>query len=257
MALTTYALLHAVWKGHLPPEDAAEALGIPVRNVKTQVNYLGDRLEGIASTLDNLAEKSYPTRRDLAEAKRAAAENLGITTRQLNRFLARAGARPRPESIKKREEASIAAVERKRELRVLAIDVLYGRKTLTEAANLAGKHERSVRRATEELPVPVRYPDYGRLSPSLRYALAKNIEEMRDSGHLATLVDAQINRKGVVTAPSETKKPLILLLIGWLEGETDQYDRGFDHFLEMYGLKGVELRFWEKVALADELRTLL
>lgn len=257
MALTTYALLHAVWKGHLSAEDAAASLGIPVRNVKTQVNYLGDRLEGIVKTLDTLTAESYPSRKDLSEAKRAAAVSLGISLRQLNRFLSRSGEMPRPQSIKSREEASIRAVERKREQRLLAIDVLYGRKTLAEAANLAGQHERSLRRATEELKVPVRYPDYGHLSPSLRYALAKNVEESLDSEHLATLVAAQINRKGEKTPASASKKPLIELMIAWLEGETDQYDRGFEHFLGMYGLKGVELRFWEKIALADELKNLL
>lgn len=258
MALTTYALLHAVWQGHLPAEDAAEALGIPARNVKTQVNYFGDRLANIAGTLDDLIANSYETRGDLAAAKKRAAEKLGVSARQINRFLNRASAeKPRPEGILRREKASASASERKRQHRLLALDVLYGRKTLTEAANLAGRHERSIRRVLDDLPIPARYPDYEHLTSSTRYALAKNVEEMRDSTHLATLVNAQLHRTGRETLPETTKKPLIMLMIGWLEGETDQYDPGFEHFLAFYGLKGIELRFWERSALADELRNLL
>lgn len=257
MALTTYALLHAVWQGHMAPEDAAEALGIPARNVKTQVNYLGERLEGIAQTLDSLTAQSYASRSELAEAKRVAAEKLGVSSRQVNRFLSRSGKKPRPESIVSREKASEAATERKRQHRMLALDVLYGRKTLTEAANLSGRHERSMRRVLEDLPIPARYPEYDLLSPSTRYALAKNVEEMRDCGHLSTLVSAQINRKPGEESPQTVAKPLISMMIGWLEGETDQYDPGYEHFLDFYGLKGVDLRFWEKLALADELRHLL
>ena len=257
MALTAYALLHAVWKGHLSPEDAAEAIGIPAKNVKTQVNYFGERLEEITQTLDDLTGHSYATRKDLIEAKHRAAEKLGVSPRQVNRFLSRSGARPRPESIKKREEASIAAVERRREQRLLAVDVLYGRKTLTEAANLSGRHERSIRRVLESLPIPARYPDFAHLTPSTRYALAKNVEENRDSEHLATLVSAQVHRDVRQKLPQTVQKPLITLMIAWLEGESDKYDPGFEHFLDFYGLKGVELRFWERLALADELRNLL
>ena len=257
MALTTYALLHAVWRGHLTPEDAAETLGIPIRNVKTQVNYLGDRLEGITQALDALAATSYPSRKALASAKKEAAAKLGISPRQVNRFLKRAGAQPRPESIKQREEASIGATNRRREQRLLAVDVLYGRKTLTEAANLSGRHERSIRRVLDSLPVPVRYPDYELLTTSTRYALAKNIEENRECDHLATLVNAQINRPAMKELPKTTEKPLISLMIAWLEGETTEYDPGFEYFLDHYGLKGVTLHFWEKLALADELRNLL
>lgn len=257
MALTTYALLHAVWRGHMTVEDAAEALGIPVRNVKTQVKYLGDRLEGITQTLDDLTGRKYASRKELADAKKAAATKLDVTPRQVNRFLSRTGKKPRPDSILAREEASIGAVNRKREQRLLAIDVLYGRKTLTEAANLANRHERSLRRVLDELPVPVRFPDYDRLSPSTRYALAKNVEENRDSEHLAMLVSAQINRETPENLPKTVPKPLIMIMIAWLEGETEQYDPGFERFLDSYGLKGTELRYWERTALADELRNLL
>lgn len=257
MALTTYALLHAVLRGHLAPEDAAEALGIPTRNVKTQVNYFGERLEEISQALDALVATPYSSRTELAEAKRKAAERLGVSPRQLNRFLSRAGAKPRPESIVQREKASIAATDRKRQHRLLALDVLYGRKTLTEAANLAGRHERSMRRVIDGLPIPARYPDFDCLSASTRYALAKNVEENRDSEHLATLVSAQVQRDGLETPTQTVQKPLILLMIAWLEGESDKYDPGFEHFLDFYGLKGVELQFWERLALADELRHLL
>lgn len=257
MRLTTYSLLHAVLRGHMKPEEAAEAIGIPVRNVKTQVNYFGERLEGITKTLDELTETAYPTRQALIGAKRAAAAELGVSLRQVNRFLSRAGANPRPESIKKREETSIAAVERKKEQRMLAIEVLYGRKTLTEAANLAGRHERSIRRVLDELPIPARFPDYDQLNPSTRYALGKCVEEHRDADHLATIVRAQINRDTSQMPPQTVEKPLLTLMIAWLEGESDKYDPGFDHFLDLYGLKGVELKFWERLALADELRHLL
>lgn len=257
MALTAYALLHAVWKGHMSPDDAAESLGIPVRNVKTQVNYLGDRLETLATTLDELTTTEFGSREALAAAKTQAAQTLGISTRQLNRFLSRSGLKPRPQSIKARESASEGASDRKRQHRLLAVDVLYGRKTLTEAANLSGRHERSIRRVLEELPIPVRYPDFDQLTPSTRYALAKNVEENKDSEHLATLVNAQIQRGWREKLPQTREKPLISLLIGWLEGETEHYEAGYEHFLGIYGLKGVELAFWEKLALADELRNLL
>lgn len=257
MTLSRYAILHAVWRHHLPAEEAAAALGVPIRIVKTQVNYFGERLEQIAQTLDQITAEKYPSRKALVDAKRKAAETLGVSSRQVNRFLSRAGTQPRPESIKSREGASIAATERLRQQRMLAIDVLYGRKTLTEAANIAGRHERSIRRVLDALPVPVRYPDYDRLTSSTRYALAKNVEENRDSEHLATLVTAQINRGRGQDLPQTVAKPLISLMIGWLEGESDKYDPGFEHFFESYGLKGVELRFWGKLALADELRNLL
>lgn len=257
MALTTYAILHAVHQGHLSPEDAANALGIPVRNVKTQVQYFGERLKDIAATLDDLTAKPYPSRGDLAAAKQRAAKKLGVSARQINRFLGRTGAKPRPESIIKREEASEKATERKRQHRLLAIDVLYGRKTLTEAANLSGRHERSIRRVLDDLPIPVRYPDFDRLDLSLREALAKNLETGRSCDHLATLVSVQINRTGQESTLKGDRKPLLLLMIAWLEGESDKYDPGFERFLEQYGLKGVELTFWERLALADELRHLL
>lgn len=257
MALTTYALLHAVWQGHIPAEVAAESLGIPVRNVKTQVNYLGDRLDVIAKTLDNLTATPYASRKDLSEAKQKAAVTLGVTPRQVNRFLKRSGGNPRPTPIQEREKASIAAVDRKRQQRQLAIDVLYGRKTLTEAANLAGRHERSLRRVLDDLPIPARFPDYERLTSSTRYALAKNLEENRSSEHLATLVSAQLNRETREALPQTAPKPLISMLIAYLEGETDQYDPGYEHFLDFYGLKGVDLLYWEKAALADELKNLL
>lgn len=260
MALTTYALLHAVWKGQLPPEDAAEAIGIPVRNVKTQVNYLGERLETIVETLDSLIAASYPSRRALAEAKQKAAVTLGVTTRQVNRFLARAGGNPRPQPIVEREKLSAGASERKRQHRLLALDVLYGRKTLTEAANLAGRHERSLRRVLDDLSIPVRLPDYDKLTPATRYALAKNVEEGIDSEHLAKLVAAQISRGGQIEEKDRVKtveKPLIKLLIANLEGETTHYESGFDTFLAQYGVAGRALTFWEKTAIADELRNLL
>lgn len=257
MALTTYAVLHAVWRGHLAPEDAAETLGIPTRNVKTQVNYLGDRLEGITQALDDLAATSYPSRKALALAKKEAAAKLGISPRQVNRFLKRAGAQPRPESIKQREEASISATNRKREQRLLAIDVLHGRKTLTEAANLSGRHERSMRRVLDSLPVPVRYPDYERLTDATRYALAKAVEENRNCDHLTRLVNAQINRDWTKPLAKTAEKPLVKALISWLEGEDTRYDPGFDHFLEYYGVNDVALHFWEKLALAEELENLL
>lgn len=225
--------------------------------MKTQVNYLGNRLEQIVKTLDTLVAEPYATRGDLSEAKRRAAESLGVSTRQLNRFLRRSGSKPRPQPILRREQASIQATERKRQQRLLALDVLYGRKTLTKAANLAGLHERSMRRVLDNLPIPARYPDYEHLTASTRYALAKNVEEMRDCSHLATLVNAQIHRKTDKTGSQTLEKPLILLMIGWLEGETDKYDPGFEHFLGLYGLKDVELQFWERPALADELRHLL
>ena len=257
MALITYALLHAVWQGHMTPEDAAEAPGIPTRNVKTQVNYLGDRLEGIAQTLEALAERHYNSRADLAKAKAEAATKLGISVRQVNRFLKRSGSNPRPAPIINREEASKKASERKREHRLLALDVLYGRKTITEAANLANRHERSIRRVLDDLPIPARYPDYERLTPSTRYALAKSVEENVSSEHLATLVNAQLARGDGESTPQIVEKPLISMLIAWLEGETTRYDPGYEHFLEMYGLKGVDLFYWERMALADELRNLL
>lgn len=225
--------------------------------MKTQVDYFGNRLEQIVKTLDTLVAESYATRGDLSEAKRRAAESLGVSTRQLNRFLRRSGNKPRPQPILRREQASIQATERKRQQRLLALDVLYGRKTLTKAANLAGLHERSMRRVLDNLPIPARYPDYEHLTASTRYALAKNVEEMRDCSHLATLVNAQIHRKTDKTGSQTLEKPLILLMIGWLEGETDKYDPGFEHFLGLYGLKDVELQFWERPALADELRHLL
>lgn len=257
MALTAYETLHAVWRGHLSPEDAAAAMGIPAKNVKNQVGYLGGRLEGIAESLDELTARDYPSRADLAQAKREASARLGVTMRQLNRFLRRAGQRPRPRPVLEREKASIEATERKRQQRLLALDVLYGSKTLTEAANLAGRHERSLRRVLDDLPVPVRYPDYDKLTPSTRWALEKNVAANRDSEHLKMLVEAQINRAGQETMPQTVQKPLISMLIAWLEGETEQYDPGYEHFLDLYGLKGVELMFWEKAALADELRNLL
>lgn len=257
MALTTYALLHAVYKGQLSPEDAAASLGIPIRNVKTQVNYLGERLEGIAQALDGLIAASYPSRAALAAAKASAAAKLGVSTRQVNRFLLRSGGNPRPDAIKQREEASEAAVSRKKQHHFLALDVLYGRKTLTEAANLAGRHERSIRRVIDDLDIPVRFPDFDKLTDSTRYALAKNVEEHRPSEHLTTLVNAQINRIPGGEPPKTVEKPLIKLLIGWLEGETSKYDPGFDRFLNLYGLKDVNLAYWEKLALADELRNLL
>lgn len=46
MALTAYETLHAVWRGHLSPEDAAAAMGIPAKNVKNQVGYLGGQVGG-------------------------------------------------------------------------------------------------------------------------------------------------------------------------------------------------------------------
>lgn len=257
MALTAYAILHAVQQGHMPLQDAVEALEIPAKNVKMQVTYFGDRLGIITQTLNDLTAKRYETRDDLVEAKRRAAETLGVSVRQVNRFLERAGGKPRPESIKQRENASVKATERQRQHRLLALDVLYGRRTLTEAANISGRHERSIRRVLDELPVPVRYPDYGRLSTSTRYALAKNIEENVGSDHLQTLVNAQINRGNLGKLPQTMPKPLISIMIAWLEGETDQYDPGFEHFMEAYRMGGVELRFWERFALADELRHLL
>lgn len=257
MKLTTYALLHAVWQGHLSADDAAEALGIPVRNVKTQVSYFGSRLEDITVVLDELLAKEYPSRQALAEAKKQAAERLGVSTRQVNRFLNRAGANPRPANIVNREKASALASERQRQKRQAAIEVLRGARDLHEAANLCGIHTRSMRRVLDSLPVPVRYPDYGLLSSSMRHALATNLERDESCDHLATLVTAQLNRKPGEKLPQMVAKPLISMMIAYLEGETTQTDPGFDHFYERYALKDVKLHFWEKLALADELRNLL
>lgn len=254
MALTTYALLHEVYKGQLSPEDAAASLGIPTRNVKTQVNYSE---EDVAQALDGLSAVSYPSRAALAAAKASAAAKLGISTRQVNRFLLRSGSNPRPDAIKQRERASEAATSRKKQHHSLALDVLYGRKTLIEAANLAGRHERSIRRVIDDLDTPVRFPDFDKLTGSTRCALAKNIEAGRPSEHLTTLVNAQINRISGGKPQKAVEKPLSKLLIGWLEGETNQYEPGFDHVLSLYGLKDVNLAYWEKQALADELRNLL
>jgi hypothetical protein len=257
MKLTAYALLHAVWRGHLSAEDAADALGIPARNVKTQVNYFGDRLEQIAQALDELTAGTYSSRQELAEAKRAVAERLGVSPRQINRFLSRTGLRPRPETIKQREEASAAATDRRRQQRMLALDVLYGRKSLEEAAEVCGRHTRTMRRCVDSLPIPVRYPDFDALTFSTRYALGKNVEDRLSSEHLTTLVDAQLQRGAPRSLPSVTEKPLISLMIAWLEEESDVYDPGFEHFLDFYGLKGRKLTMWERQALADELRNLL
>lgn len=257
MSLSTYAILHAVWKGHMPAEDAAESLGIPTKIVKTQVTYLGSRLEDIVQTLDDLTGREFASRYDLAAAKREVSKKLGVSVRQVNRFLSRAGLKPRPVKIVEREEASARASERAREHRLLAIDVVYGRKTLTEAANVADRHERTIRRVLDDLPIPVRYPDYDLLTPSTRFALGKNLEENRSCDHLATLVGAQINRKGMGLLPQTQAKPLLAMMIAWLEGETEQYDPGYEYFLGRYLLKGIELKFWEKQALADELRNLL
>jgi len=46
-------------------------------------------------------------------------------------------------------------------------------------------------------------------------------------------------------------------MIAWLEGETEQYDPGFEHFIKMYGLNDRVLPYWERAALADELRQIL
>lgn len=222
--------------------------------MKTQVDY---RLEGIAQALDGLIATSYPSRAALAAAKASAAAMLGVSTRQVNRFLLRSGGNPRPDAIKQRESASEAATNRKQQHHSLALDVLYGRKTLTEVANLAGRHERSIRRVIDDLDIPVRFPDFDKLTGSTRYALAKNVEEHRLSEHLTTLINAQINRTPGGEPHKMVEKPLIKLLIGWLEGETNKYDPGFDRFLNLYGLKDVNLAYWEKLALADELRNLI
>lgn len=256
-SLTAYALLHEVWAGRMPVELAAEALHIPIKNVKNQIGYLGNRLETIVKTLDEVMARSYSSRDELAQAKREAAKNLGISVRQLNRFLIRSGGSPRPESIVKREDASKKAVERKRQQRILALDVLKGAKTLSEAANFAGIHERTMRRACDNLPIPVRYPDFDSLMPALRFALAKCVELNTDCEHLSTLVASQIERGRETQVPQMLAKPLLTIMIAWLEGETDQYDPGFEHFLDKYGLKGRNLPYWEKAALADELRQLL
>lgn len=255
--LTAYALLHEVWENRLPAEIVAEALQIPIRNVKNQVNYFGDRLGTIVTTLDHVMAQPYPSRSRLTQAKQEAAKTLGISVRQLNRFLTRSGVKPRPESIVQRETASKKATERRRLQRILALDVLKGARTLSEAANHAGVHDRTMRRACDNLPVPVRYPDYGKLLPSTRYAVAKCVEMHGDCEHLSTLVASQINRGNEKQVPQMQAKPLLSIMIAWLEGETDQYDPGFEHFFEKYGLKGRKLPYWEKAALADELRQLL
>lgn len=255
--MTAYALLHEVWAGRMPVEVAAEALQIPIKSVKNQVGYMGNRLETIVTTLDQLTAKTYSSRTELAQAKVEAAKTLGISVRQLNRFLIRSGSKPRPESIKHREEASKKVSERKRLYRVLALDVLKGAKTLSEAANLANVSERTMRRACESLPIPARYPDYDYLLPSARFALAKCVEMHADCEHLATLVESQINRGKEIQVPQMQAKPLLSIMIAWLEGETDQQDPGFDHFFEKYGLKDRTLPYWERAALSDELRRLL
>ena len=213
------------------------------------VKVQAKQTEASIHTIEALADREYTSRSDLARAKREAATKLGVTVRQINRFLSQSGAYLRPEPIKKREETASNAADTREKCINYAIEVLQGHRTLAEAAIVANRHERSIRRVLDNLPIPVRFPDYGRLGGSTRYALSENVRRGRCSKHLTPFIEDQIN-PGKRIGTNKTTRLTVLGLMSALNGEKEANDPVFKAYFRRYKLKGVDLLYLERLAIA-------
>lgn len=178
-------------RGDLTLEDAAEALGLEVRDFKFRLSRWGLRLPLLLNTLDKLKEGKV-TRDQAAEA-------LSVSTRQVNQLM-------NTWEVKKPVKEYLVhntAVQIKWEIRKkYAIDYIAGSSTIEEAADNAEISARQMRRWVSELlnkHYQIPFKDLVKVTSERRRHMATEIEEAEG---------LEIAKQNVLRAISTGKKDL-------------------------------------------------
>ena len=180
--MKTYEAIWLAGRNKITIENAAEHLNTSPRRVKQMVSYWGSRAGLLKRTLDKM-DREFPSRDAYSAALHSAAEQLGITRRQLNRLLNKyelpRNAINSGDTRADREETHEKALEKWEMRSKAAVSFISGAETVETAAQYAEISPRQLYRWVKKLLAArgVEILDLRKMTLYQRRRLATQVEE--------------------------------------------------------------------------------
>lgn len=177
--LLSYEIVYLAGKGDITIEEAALRLNTTPRAVATMVTKWDGRMNLLLRVLRRFREQ-FETREDVAEARRQAAELLGISERQVNRLLVRSKVgRKRPKKVEEREKTAEQSQKKWKLRQKYAICIIDGTMSPDEAGLHAEVSSRQMYRWATKLLAErgMDMKDLSKMSLPNRRKLANVIEK--------------------------------------------------------------------------------